>query len=142
MVRARFHAPHAENTFRCILLFAGIAWNFHIHRADPFALSAGNTSIFIHLDPDQRPIAHRLQKYGDWTHIFAKSSIISAYHGQCNTDCIIQKISNDEAPPHNPLDVLDTEYKERSNENKRSHKNEIAQEHPFFPLAFRRLIGQ
>ena len=59
MLRTFFHASHAQDTFRRMFLLAGIAGDFHIHRAYLFALAAGDAFRFVHLDTEKGQVTRR-----------------------------------------------------------------------------------
>ena len=120
LLRAFFYAFHTQNTLCCVSLIAGIIWNFHIHRADPFTLSTGGTFPFICLNAEKRKVTHRLQKNCNWADILAKGSVILTFIGDNNSNCIVEDISNDETPPHNFPLVWNLKDKEQADKYERS----------------------
>ena len=70
-----------------------------------FAFSTGNAFLLVAFHAKQSKIAHRLQKNCNRTDVFAESPVI--LESKCKDDpCrIIQNVSKDKCPEHDPLNV-------------------------------------
>ena len=101
----------AENTLCSVLPFTGLFIDFHIHGADAQAFATVDTLILITVDAQQGEIAHGLEKYRDGTQIFAERPVILERECQCNAHDVIERVSGEEQPEHDLLQICDLHQK-------------------------------
>ena len=59
----------------------------------------------IAVDAQQRKIAHGLEKHRDGTQILAERPVVLEREGQCNARDVIERVSGEEQPEHDLLQV-------------------------------------
>lgn len=103
--RADLRALVAEDALRSVFPPAGLLVDFYIHRADQQAFAAADTFAFVAMDAQKREIAHRLEKHRDGAQIFAERAVILERKCQCNARNVIERISGEEQPEHDSLQM-------------------------------------
>ena len=74
--RTGFLALLAKDALGGVLSVARIAVDFHIHRADLYALAAVDAFFLVAFDAKPGEIAHRLQEYRYRTNVFAEGAVV------------------------------------------------------------------
>ena len=102
----------AEDALRSIFSFAGFLVDLHVHGTDPQTFAAVDTFTLVTMDPQQGEIAHGLEKHRDGTQIFAERAIILERESQSNARDVIERVSGEEQPEHDLLQVCNFHQKE------------------------------
>ena len=105
--RAGFRTFVAENALRSIFPLAGLLINLHIHGTNPQAFAAMDTLAFITVNPNQRKITHRLQKYRNGAKILAERAVILEHKSQRDSSNVVKHVSCKEHPEHDLFQVRD-----------------------------------
>ena len=105
--RAGFRTFVAENALRSIFPLAGLLINLHIHGTNPQAFAAMDTLAFITVNPKQRKITHRLQKYRNGAKILAERAVILEHKSQRDSSNVVKHVSCKEHPEHDLFQVRD-----------------------------------
>ena len=133
----------AEDALRPIFPLAGFAVDLHVHRADPQTLAAMDALLLVAVDAQQGKIAHGLEKHRDGTQILAERPVVLEREGQCNARDVIERVSGEEQPEHDLLQVRGFHQKEARHQRQRQGEHDIAQHtQPFFSRLLRLLVGQ
>lgn len=99
--------------------------------------------ILIAVDAQKREIAHRFEKNRNGTQIFAERPIILKQEGKHNTDKVIKRISGQEKPEHDLLQMCHLHQKQPGHQRQRQKKHHIAKEAQlFFSWLLRLIVGQ
>ena len=99
--------------------------------------------ILVTVDTQKRKIAHRLEEHRDGTEILAKSPVILEGQGQCDTRNVIERISGEEQPEHDLLQICDLHQKHPGHQYQGQNEHHIAKNTNFFlSRLLRLLIGQ
>ena len=106
----------AENTLRSVFPLAGFLVDLHIHRADPQALAAVDALLLVAVGAQQRKVTHRLEEYRDRTQILAERPVILEDKGQRNARKVIERVSGEEQPKHDLLQVRNFHQKQPRNQ--------------------------
>ena len=104
---ADFRAFIAENALCSVFPFVGFFVDFHIHGADPQALSAMDAFALVAVDAQERKVTHGLEEHRDGTEIFAERAVILERKGQRDARNVIERISDEEQPEHDFLQMRD-----------------------------------
>ena len=102
----------AENALRSVFSLTGLFVDLHIHGADPQAFAAMDALILVAMDAQQRKIAHWLEKYRDRTQVFTERPVILERECQCNAHDVIERVSGEEQPEHDLLQICDLHQKQ------------------------------
>ena len=97
----------AEDALRSVFPFAGFFVDLHIHGADAQAFTAVDAFALVTVDAQQGEIAHGLEEYRDGAEIFSKCAVILEGKGQRDARDVIERISGEEQPEHDPLQMRD-----------------------------------
>ena len=84
----------------------------YIHRANTFAPAAGDTLVRVARYPEQGEIAHRFHEYGDGTYVLTKSPAVLEKKCQSDPSRIIEQVSDNERPEHDPFQIAHMGQKE------------------------------
>ena len=68
--------------------------------------------IFIAMDTQKRKVAHWLEKHSNRAQIFAECAIILERESQSNARDVIERVSGEEQPEHDLLQVRNFHQKE------------------------------
>lgn len=112
ILRAGPYAFKAQNTFRTILSLSRRVRYVYIHGTYTFAPAARYALARIAFYPEQGKITHWFQEYGDRTYVFAKSPVVLEKECQSDTNSIIQQVSYNERPKHDPFHIAHMRQKE------------------------------
>ena len=102
----------AEDALRSVFPLAGFAVDLHVHGADAQTFAAVDAFAFIAVNPQQGKIAHRLEKYRDGTQILAERPVVLEREGQRDARDVIKRVSGEEQPEHDLLQVRGFHQKE------------------------------
>ena len=93
-------------------------------------------------DAHQGKIGHGFQKYGDGAYVFTKGAVILQRESQYNTNCVIQAVSCQECPEHDPCHIVHMCQEQGADEKERQPKGDIPDPPPAFPWLLWNLIRQ
>lgn len=102
----------AEDALRPVFPLAGSLVDLHVHRADAQTLAAMDALLLVAVDAQQGKIAHGLEEHRDGTQILAECPVVLEREGQCNARDVIERVSGEEQPEHDLLQVRDFHQKE------------------------------
>ena len=133
----------AEDALRSVFPFAGFLVDLHVHRADPQALAAMDALLLIAVDAQQGKIAHRLEEHRNGTQILAERPVVLAHAGKRNARRIVKRVSGEEQPEHDLLQVRNFHQEQPGHQRQRQGEHGIAQHAQFFfSRLLRLLVGQ
>ena len=99
--------------------------------------------ILIAVDAQKREIAHRFEKNRNGTQVLAECPVILKQEGEHNTDKVIKRISGQEKPEHDLLQMCHLHQKQPGHQRQRQKKHHIAKEAQlFFSWLLRLIVGQ
>ena len=102
-----------------------------------------DTLILITVDAQKREIAHRFEKNRNGTQVLAECPVILKQEGEHNTDKVIKRISGQEKPEHDLLQMCHLHQKQPGHQRQRQKKHHIAKEAQlFFSWLLRLIVGQ
>ena len=101
----------AEDALRPVFPFAGFFVDLHVHGADSETLPTMDALALIAVDAQKRKIAHGLEEYCDGTQIFTKCAVIFERKSKRDTRDVVERISGEEQPEHDPLQMRDLHQK-------------------------------
>ena len=102
----------AEYALCSVFPLTGFLINLHVHGADLQTLPAMDALILIAVDAQKREIAHRFEKNRNGTQVLAECPVILKQEGEHNTDKVIKRISGQEKPEHDLLQMCHLHQKQ------------------------------
>jgi len=133
----------AEDALRSVFSFAVFLVDLHVHGTDPQAFSTVDALLLVAVDAQQGKIAHRLEEHRDGTQIFAERPVVLACECQRDACGIVKRVSGEEQPEHDLLQVRGFHQKESGYQCQRQGEHDIAQHAQlFFSRLLRLLVGQ
>ena len=96
--------------------------------------------ILVAVNAQKREVAHGLEKYRNRAQIFAERPIILELECQYNTRDVIERVSCEEQPKHDLLQICHLHQKQSGYQCQRQREHHIAQNTKFFLARFPRLL--
>ena len=90
----------AEDALCPVFPLAGFLVDLHIHGTNSQTFAAMDAFALIAVDPQQRIIAHGLEKYRDGTQVFTERPVVLECKGQRDACDVIERIPYEEQPEH------------------------------------------
>ena len=130
----------AEDALRSVFPFAGFLVDLHVHGADPQTLPAMDALLLIAVDAQQGKIAHRFEEHRDRTQILAERPVVLAREGKRNARRIVKRVSGEEQPEHDLLQVRNFHQEQSRHQRQRQGEHDIAQHAQLFLSRLLRLL--
>jgi hypothetical protein len=141
-LRAFIYTFSAKNTFGSVKPFSAVVRGVNVHRAQPFAFSAGYTFFRLVFHPQQRKIACRLEEHGNRAKVLAKGAVILKNEGKRRSADVVNRVADDEAPEHDFFKVRRLHNEKPAHKKQRRRKSDIADKAQLFARLRGNLIRQ
>ena len=122
----------AEDALCSVFPLAGFPVDLHIHGAGSQTFPAMDAFALIAVDAEQRKVAHGLEKNRNGTKILAERAVILKGERQSNARKVIERVSGEEQPEHDALEVRELHQEQGGDESEREREHHIAQRAQLF----------